>query len=115
MSNDPQEVLGMLSNLDGIDNNLGSQLQNLNSEIALSRAIYKEQSARIKLLYEKRKGNTFKNIHTIFPALIAKLCRKYDLEHLVHVSALGVNEAKDSNYAISKLEGEKKILDKLLE
>ena len=65
----------------------------------------------IGILYEKKSGNTFKNIHTIFPSIIAKLCRKYNLEHFVHISALGVNEAKDSNYAISKLEGEKKILD----
>ena len=65
----------------------------------------------IGILYEKGRGNTFKNIHTIFPTLIAKLCRKYNLEHFVHVSALGVNEAIDSKYAISKLEGEKKILD----
>ena len=65
----------------------------------------------IGILYEKGRGNTFKNIHTIFPTLIAKLCRKYDLEHFVHVSALGINEAIDSKYAISKLEGEKNILD----
>ena len=65
----------------------------------------------IGILYEKKSGNTFKNIHSIFPSLIAKLCRKYNLEHFVHISALGVNEAIDSNYAISKLEGEKKILD----
>ena len=65
----------------------------------------------IGILYEKKSGNTFKNIHSIFPSLIAKLCKKYNLEHFVHISALGVNEAIDSNYAISKLEGEKKILD----
>ena len=65
----------------------------------------------IGILYEKRGGNSFKNIHTIFPSLIAKLCKKYNLEHFVHISALGINEAKDSNYAISKLEGEKNILD----
>ena len=65
----------------------------------------------IGILYEKKRGNTFKNIHTIFPTLIAKLCKKYNLKHFVHVSALGVNEAIDSKYAISKLEGEKNILD----
>jgi len=65
----------------------------------------------IGILYEKRGGNTFKNIHTIFPNLIAKLCRKHNLEHFVHISALGINEAIDSKYAISKLEGEKNILN----
>ena len=64
----------------------------------------------VGILYEKKRGNTFKNIHTIFPTLIAKLCKKFDLEHFVHVSALGINEAIDSKYAVSKLEGEKNIL-----
>ena len=65
----------------------------------------------IGILYEKRKGNTFENIHTIFPKLIAKLCKKYNLENFIHISALGINEAIDSKYAISKLEGEKNILE----
>ncbi len=65
----------------------------------------------VGILYEKKRGNTFKNIHTIFPTLLAKLCKKHTLENFIHVSALGINEAIDSNYAISKLEGEKKILD----
>ena len=65
----------------------------------------------IGILYEKKKGNTFKNIHTIFPSLLAKLSKKYNLEHFIHLSALGINEAIDSVYAISKLEGEKNILN----
>ena len=64
----------------------------------------------IGILYEKRKGNTFKNIHSIFPSLLAKLCKEYNLKHFIHLSALGINEAKDSKYAISKLEGEINIL-----
>ena len=62
-------------------------------------------------MYETRKGNTFKNIHTIFPSLLAKLCKKHNLENFIHVSALGINEAIDSKYANSKLDGEKNILD----
>ena len=65
----------------------------------------------IGILYETRKGNTFKNIHTIFPSLLAKLCKKHNLENFIHVSALGINEAIDSKYANSKLDGEKNILD----
>ena len=65
----------------------------------------------VGILYEKRRGNTFKNIHTIFPTLLAKLCKKHNLENFIHISALGINEAIDSQYAISKLEGEKNILD----
>ena len=65
----------------------------------------------IGILYENKRGNTFKNIHTIFPTLLAKLCKKYNLKHFVHISALGINEAIDSKYAISKLEGENNILN----
>tara|TARA_B100000902_G_scaffold391632_1_gene442616 strand:+ start:639 stop:1622 length:984 start_codon:yes stop_codon:yes gene_type:complete len=63
----------------------------------------------VGVLYEK-KGSTFKNIHTIFPSLLAKLSKEYNLKHFIHLSALGINEAVDSYYAKSKLEGENKIL-----
>jgi len=65
----------------------------------------------IGILYEKKNGNTFKNIHTVFPTILAKLCKKYNLENFIHVSALGINEAIDSKYAISKLQGENNILN----
>ena len=42
--------------------------------------------------------------------LLAKLSREYKLKQFIHLSALGVNEAKDSKYALSKLEGEENIL-----
>tara|TARA_B100000963_G_scaffold250110_1_gene219079 strand:+ start:1 stop:987 length:987 start_codon:yes stop_codon:yes gene_type:complete len=64
----------------------------------------------IGILYEKKKGNTFSNIHTVFPSLLANLCKEYNLKHYIHLSALGINEAKDSKYALSKLEGESKVL-----
>ena len=64
----------------------------------------------VGILYEEKRGNTFKNIHTIFPTLLAKLCKKHNLKHFVHISALGINDAIDSKYAISKLEGENNIL-----
>ena len=63
----------------------------------------------VGILYEKKKGNTFKNIHSIFPSLLAKLSKEYNIKHFIHLSALGINDAKDSNYAQSKLEGENKI------
>ena len=63
----------------------------------------------IGILYEKKKGNTFKNIHSIFPSLLAKLCKEYRVQQFIHLSALGINEASDSNYAKSKLEGETNI------
>ena len=63
----------------------------------------------VGILYEKKKGNTFKNIHTIFPSILAKLCKEYNLKHFIHLSALGINDAVDSDYAKSKLEGENEI------
>ena len=65
----------------------------------------------VGILYENKKGNSFKNIHTIFPTLLAKLCKKHNIKHFVHLSALGINNATDSFYAISKLDGEKNILN----
>ena len=64
----------------------------------------------IGILYEKKRNN-FKNIHSLFPLLLSKLCKEYNLKHFIHLSALGINEAYDSNYATSKLEGEKNILN----
>ena len=64
----------------------------------------------IGILFESKKGNTFKNIHTIFPSLLSKLSKEYKLKHFIHLSALGINEATDSDYAKSKLEGEERIL-----
>ena len=64
----------------------------------------------IGILYEKKKGNTFKNIHETFPKLLAQLCKEYKLKNFIHLSALGINDAIDSNYAKSKLNGEKNIL-----
>ena len=64
----------------------------------------------IGILYEQKKGNTFKNIHSVFPTILAKLCKEYNLKHFIHLSALGINEATDSDYAKSKLEGENEIL-----
>ena len=63
----------------------------------------------IGILYEKGKGNTFKNIHSIFPSLLSKLCKEYKVQQFIHLSALGINEAIDSAYAKSKLEGETNI------
>tara|TARA_B100000787_G_scaffold32813_1_gene22442 strand:- start:648 stop:1613 length:966 start_codon:yes stop_codon:yes gene_type:complete len=60
----------------------------------------------IGILYESGKGNTFKNIHSIFPSILAKLCKEYKVQQFIHLSALGINEAIDSEYARSKLEGE---------
>ena len=64
----------------------------------------------IGILYENKKRNTFYNIHALLPSLLSKLAQEYKLNNFIHVSALGLIDAEDSNYAKSKLEGEKNIL-----
>ena len=64
----------------------------------------------VGILYEKKPGSTFTNIHSTFPLLLAKLCKEYNLKHFIHLSALGINQATDSKYATSKLEGEANIM-----
>ena len=63
----------------------------------------------IGILYETGKGSTFKNIHSIFPSILSKLCKEYKVKQFIHLSALGINDAIDSEYAKSKLEGEANI------
>ena len=65
----------------------------------------------VGILYEKKKGDTFQNIHSLFPSILAKLCAEYKINHFIHLSALGIHSATDSLYAKSKLDGEKKILE----
>ena len=65
----------------------------------------------VGILYEKNRANSFKNIHSIFPSLLSKLCQEYRLKQFIHISALGINDATDSFYAKSKLEGEKNIIN----
>ena len=65
----------------------------------------------VGILFEKKRGNTFNNIHTVFPSLLAKLSKEYKLKNFIHISALGINDAVDSEYAKSKLEGEKNVLN----
>ena len=64
----------------------------------------------IGILFEKRKGNTFQNIHNLFPTILSKLAREYGLKKFIHLSALGIDQAIDSKYARSKLDGEINIL-----
>ena len=63
----------------------------------------------IGILYEKKNQN-FKMIHTDLPSLLSFKANEYKIEKFIHISALGIEKAYDSNYAKSKLEGEKRIL-----
>ena len=58
-------------------------------------------------LFEKK--SDFKIIHNILPNLLSQIAKKYKIQKLIHLSSLGIENALDSDYAKSKLEGEKKI------
>ena len=62
----------------------------------------------IGILYEK-KENYFNLIHSDLPSLLSKIASENSLEQFIHLSALGIEAASDSNYALSKLDGEKKV------
>ena len=59
----------------------------------------------VGILFEKGPNN-FKNIHEKFPSIISSLCNKHKVRKLIHLSALGVENAIESKYARSKLNGE---------
>ena len=59
----------------------------------------------VGILYEKG-SNNFKNIHEKFPSMISSLCQKHKVDKFIHLSSLGIENAKDSKYAASKLNGE---------
>ena len=62
----------------------------------------------IGILFEKGSNNFF-NIHEKFPSVLADLCKKNNVSKFIHISALGVDKAKDSKYAASKLNGENSV------
>ena len=59
----------------------------------------------IGILHENKKNN-FDKIHSDFPSLLAHFSNQQKLEQFIHVSSLGVDNATDSKYAKSKLNGE---------
>jgi NmrA-like family. len=62
----------------------------------------------IGILYEKKKDE-FKRIHSDLPAMLSQKSNEYNLEKFIHISALGIENAHDSRYANSKLDGEKRV------
>ena len=62
----------------------------------------------IGILYEKKK-NHFNLIHTDLPSLLSKVALNKSLDQFIHISALGIEAATDSDYAKSKLNGETKV------
>ena len=62
----------------------------------------------IGILYEKNK-NQFNKIHSVLPSMLSKFAKEKKIEQFIHVSALGIENALDSEYAKSKLDGEKRV------
>ncbi|MEM9468537.1 MAG: complex I NDUFA9 subunit family protein [Pseudomonadota bacterium] len=62
----------------------------------------------VGILYEKGQ-NTFQRIHTDLPEKIAKACKTQKIKTFIHLSALGI-DISESQYAASKLSGEKALL-----
>tara|TARA_B100000029_G_C17426065_1_gene906099 strand:+ start:157 stop:1122 length:966 start_codon:yes stop_codon:yes gene_type:complete len=69
----------------------------------------------VGILYQKSGINSFKNIHEKFPDILSSLCKEYNVKQFIHISALGVDRAKESSYARSKLNGEVLIRNNFIE
>lgn len=63
----------------------------------------------VGIIAEKRKNN-FTNVHTDFPARLARIAAEQGVERFVHISALGADENAISHYAQSKARGEQAVL-----
>ena len=85
------------------------ELENLNEE--KMRDLFGNCSVCVNLigiLYEKKKGQ-FNKIHSLLPDILSKIAKEKKIDQFIHVSALGVENASDSMYAKSKLDGEKNV------
>ena len=49
-------------------------------------------------------------MHIDLPNMLSQKAKEFKIEKFIHLSSLGIENASDSKYAMSKLEGEKKIL-----
>ncbi len=56
-----------------------------------------------------KSAQQFFDVHHEFPKLLAKLCHKYGVSRLIHISAIGANKDSPSRYAQSKALGEEAV------
>ena len=73
--------------------------------------IFKNKDVCINLvgILNEKYSTSFKNVHCLFPKKLAELCKENNVKQFIHISALGIEEAKDSKYATSKINGENEI------
>ena len=62
----------------------------------------------IGILFEKKEDD-FKLMHSDLPSLLSHLALKTSIDQFIHLSSLGIENSIDSQYASSKLQGEKNI------
>lgn len=96
-------VCGYVGQIALVDSNLLDDKQ-LKSAIAGSDVVIN----LIGILFEKR-AKTFEKMHVELASKIAKLCYDNKIKKLIHFSALGVDKAITSKYAISKCKGEAEV------
>lgn len=80
---------------------------NVGDEASVARAIEGADAVvnLIGILYESGR-RTFQAMHVDAPERIARLCAAAGIPRLVHMSALGADEASDAHYARTKAQGE---------
>ena len=73
--------------------------------------IFKNKDICINLIgiLNQKSKNSFYNIHTLLPQKLAELSKENNLEQFIHISALGIENALQSKYALSKINGEDEI------
>ena len=73
--------------------------------------IFKNKDICINLIgiLNERNKSSFHNIHCLLPKKLAELSKENKLKKFIHLSALGVENALDSKYAVSKFNGENEI------
>ena len=73
--------------------------------------IFKNKDICINLIgiLNKKNKSSFDNIHTLLPKKLAELSKENNLKQFIHLSALGIEDALNSKYASSKLNGENEI------
>ena len=63
--------------------------------------------------FAKKRNQEFNIIHKDFPNMLSQLAKKNNIQKFIHLSSLGIEQAINSKYAMSKLQGEKKIKENL--
>ena len=58
---------------------------------------------------ENNKKNSFKAAHIQGSESIVEVCKKKNIEKIIHISAIGVDKNKTSEYALTKLKAEKNV------